>query len=132
MTGEGRQATAAEEMGRALEELRAAEQLLASGLARIALTRVYFAVFHAVRALLYGQGLEPRSHHGALHLFNLHEVRGGRFDPSAARLVARLQKFREEADYGESFPVDDAGAREELEAARAFVAKARAALGSPG
>ena len=58
---------------------------------------------------------------GPLVLFNLHFVRPGVYDAAASRLMARLQKFREEADYGDSFPVDEAGAREELEAARSFV-----------
>jgi uncharacterized protein (UPF0332 family) len=121
MTNEGKKATSAEELGRAREELRAAEHLLPLGFARIALTRAYFAVFHAVRAVLYAEGLEPRSHRGALHLFNQHLVKGGRFEPATSRLLARLQKFREEADYAEAFPVDEQGAREELEAARGFV-----------
>ncbi len=131
MTGEGRRAATAEELDRAQEELRAAEQLLGAGLSRISLTRAYFAAFHAARALLYAEGLEPRSHHGALHLFNLHAVKSGRFDAAASRLLARLQKFREEADYGESFPVDERGAREELEAARGFVGQVRRVLGLP-
>jgi hypothetical protein len=55
-------------------------------------------------------------------------VKGGRFETSTSRVLARLQKFREEADYGESFPVDEAGAAEELAAARAFVELVEAAL----
>jgi uncharacterized protein (UPF0332 family) len=129
VTAEGRRAATSEELDRALEELRAAEQLLGAGLARISLTRAYFAAFHAARAFLYAEGLEPRSHHGVLHLFNLHAVKAGRFDPAASRLLARLQKFREEADYGESFPVDERGAREELEAAQGFVTRVREMLG---
>jgi uncharacterized protein (UPF0332 family) len=48
-------------------------------------------------------------------------VKGGRFDPASSRLLARLQRFREEADYGEAFVVDEQGGREELDAARGFV-----------
>jgi len=51
VTAEGRREAAAEELARAAEELTAAEHLLAARLARIALTRAYFAVFHALRAL---------------------------------------------------------------------------------
>ena len=128
MTGEGRQLAAAEELARAREELSAADHLLGIGLARIALGRTYFAAFHAARALLFHEGLEPRSHRGALNLFNQHFVKGGRFEPATSRLLARLQKFREEVDYGESFPVDEAGAREELAEARAFVERAERVL----
>jgi uncharacterized protein (UPF0332 family) len=125
VTGEGRRSASTEELGLADEELRAADQLLATGLPRISLTRVYFACFHAVRALLYADQLEPRTHQGTLHLFNLHFVRAGRFTPADGRLLARLQKYREEADYGESFVVDEEGAREEITAARAFVDRLR-------
>ena len=131
MTRDARQAAAKEELQRAREELRAADHLLGVGLARVSLGRAYFAAFHACRAMLYAIGLEPRSHHGALHLFNLHFVRSARFEPATSRLLARLQKFREEADYGDSFPVDEAGAREELEAARGFVSRVEVELAKP-
>jgi hypothetical protein len=130
VTGEGRAEAVAAELGAAAEELKAAEHLLAADLPRIALTRAHFAAFHAMRALLYAEDLAPRSHVGVRHLFNVHFVKTGRFAPSASRLVARLQKFREEADYAQAFVVDEDGAREELEAARAFVERVRAAIAS--
>jgi len=107
----------------AQEELRAAETLLDAKLPRIALTRAYFAVFHAVRSKLYADGFEPRSHGGTQHLFNLHYVKTGRVGPEASRIMARLQKFREEADYAQAFVVDDEGAREEFQAARELVTR---------
>ena len=99
--------------------------------------RTYFAVFHAARACLYAHGLEPRTHAGVHHLFNLHFVKSARFEPMTSRLMARLQKYREEADYSRAFIVDADGAREELEAARSFVESVRAPIatargGEPG
>lgn len=128
MTGEGRSAAAAEELRLAEEELQISEQLLGSGHARVALARAYFAVFHAVRARLYAEGLEPRTHGGVQYLWNLHLVRSGRYDASTSRLLSRLQKFRQEADYAQAFVVDEAGAREELEAARGLVERIRQEL----
>lgn len=75
---------------------------------------------------------EPRTHRGAQHLFNLHFVRTGQFEPATSRLIARLQKYREEADYAPAFVVDDEGAREDLEAARGFVARIRTVLSAQG
>jgi uncharacterized protein len=129
MTDEGRREAALEELARADEELVAAGHLLAVALPRIAVTRAYFACFHAARGCLFAEGHEPKTHADALHLFNLHFVKTGRFGPATSRLLARLQKFREEADYAEAFVIDDAGAREELAAARDFVAAARAVIG---
>ena len=68
------------ELARAEETLRAAEVLLREGLTNDAVGRAYYAGFHAVRALLFSVGLEPRSHRGAIQLFNLHFVRTGKID----------------------------------------------------
>ena len=125
MTEEGRRESSVEELALADEELNAAETLLQAGLARVSLTRAYFAVFHAARARLYAAGFEPRTHGGVHHLFNLHFVKSARFEPGTSRLMARLQKYREEADYSRAFVIDATGAREEIEAARAFVATVR-------
>jgi len=128
VTVRGRRESAAAELQLADEELRAAEHLLQTGLARIALARAYFAVFHAVRARLYAESLEPRTHGGVQHLWNVHLVRTGLYDAATSRLLARLQKFREEADYAQAFIVDEAGAREEIEAARGLVERIRREL----
>ena len=133
MNAEGRRESSCAELSLADEELYGAESLLEAGLARMSLTRAYFAAFHAARALLYASGFEPRTHGGVHHLFNLHFVRTARFEPAASRLLARLQKYREEADYSRVFVVDADGAREELEAARAFVETVRGQMkAAPG
>lgn len=128
MTEEGQHHAATEDLGMAAEELHAADTLLAAGLPRVALTRAYFAVFHAVRARLYAAGLEPRAHSGTHHLFNAHFVRTGAYGVATSRLIARLQKFREEADYSRAFVIDESGAREEVDAARELVETIRGEL----
>jgi hypothetical protein len=130
VTKEGQREVAATELQLAEEELRAAHALLGARFARIALSRVYFAVFHAVRALLYSRGLEPRTHTGVQHLFNVHFVKGGDYGPETSRLIARLQKFRQEADCAQAFVVDETGAREELDAATDLIERIRSELAS--
>ncbi len=129
MTEEGRREAAAEELRLAVEELRAADYLLAGGLTRVALTRAYFCAFHAVRALLYANNLEPRSHTGVQHLFSVHFVRPGRFSAGDARLLSRLQKYREDADYGVSSVAEESATRSDLDAVRDLLMRVRAALG---
>ena len=128
MTEEGRRTSSHEELSLAGEELRIADSLLRDGFACVCLARAYFVVFHAARALLHAAGFEPRTHGGVHHLFNLHFVKTSRFEPGASRLLARLQKYREEADYSRAIVVDADGAREELEAARNFVDTVRAQM----
>jgi uncharacterized protein (UPF0332 family) len=121
VTREGRQDASADELRTAREELSVAATLLDAGFARVASTRIYFAVFHAARGLLYSEGMEPRTHEGVHHLFNLHFVKTGRFEPATSRMLAKLQKFRESADYSDSFVADAAGTGADLDEARAFV-----------
>ena len=128
MTEDGQRDSARTELELAGEELRAADTLLAAELPRVALTRAYYAVFHAARAKLFAEGFEPRTHTGTAHLFNLHFVRSGAVGADASRIMARLQKFREEADYAQAFVIDEAGAREEIEAARGLVGQIRESI----
>ncbi|MBI5481646.1 MAG: HEPN domain-containing protein [Deltaproteobacteria bacterium] len=131
MTGENREFALEEEFARSAEDLAAARALVAAGLYRPAMTRAYYAAFHAVRALLFAEGLEPRSHGGTQHLLNLHYIRPGRLEPRWNRVLARLQRFREEADYGGAFVLDREALDEELLAAEALCARARELLGRP-
>jgi uncharacterized protein (UPF0332 family) len=130
VTSQGRSESAAAEIVLADEEMHAARALLQAGAPRIALARVYFAAFHLARALLFHDDLEPRSHTGLRHLFNAHWVAPGRAEPRWNALLARLQKYREEADYAVTFPVDEAWVRDELAAVTELRAFATAAIGT--
>lgn len=88
------------EMEAGNEALEAARSLVEKGLYRSAMSRAYYALFHHIKALLYTQGLEPKSHEELEHLFGLHFVKSGKVDIKSAKLLARLQKYRERSDYG--------------------------------
>jgi uncharacterized protein (UPF0332 family) len=125
VTSEGERESATTELELAEEELRAAEKLLEDGFVRVAVTHVYFAAFHAVRARLNSESHEPRTHAGVQHLWNVHFVKTGLYEASTYRLLTRLQKLREEADYVPGFELDETRAREDLEAARGLVERIR-------
>jgi hypothetical protein len=99
VTEANRIANAREELTRAEECLREARTLQAAGLAFGAVSRAYYAVFHAVRALLFSAGLEVKSHRGAVSLLGEHFVKTGRISVELGRTVAHLQRDREDADY---------------------------------
>ena len=61
--------------------------------------RVYYAVFHAVTALLIKNGLHAGSHQGVSVLFNKHFVKENIVDEKYGRLLARLENMREKSDY---------------------------------
>jgi uncharacterized protein (UPF0332 family) len=65
MSPENRTVAVEEELTSVEENLAAGRALIDLGLLRPAMTRVYYAVFHAARALLFAEGLES-PHQGTL------------------------------------------------------------------
>ena len=106
MTKSNRRANAAEEWRLAERFLAAGDHLADAGMWDRATSQLYFAVFHAVRALLLADGLQPRSHSGARHLLHVHFVVPGRLARSHHRLLHELQDEREGADYVVAYPND--------------------------
>ena len=132
MSPDNQRANATAELERAAESLRAGEILLREGLANDAVSRAYYASFHAVRALLFTLGLEARSHRGALHLFNLHFVKTGKLEARHLSALAKSQYDRTSADYGATAHFEAQEAKEELASARALLAAARALVPPAG
>jgi uncharacterized protein (UPF0332 family) len=64
-----------EELSHAHESLKAARILIDAKFFREAVPKLYYALFHALRALLFTEGLEPKTHEGVSHYFNVHFVR---------------------------------------------------------
>ncbi len=109
MTGDNRRRNIADELSRSEQAMRAAEALLALGLHADAVSRGYYAAYHVLRALLFSRGVEPKTHAGAIHMFNTELVRPGHLSSSHNRLVGGLQRARELADYDAAvaFSADD-------------------------
>jgi uncharacterized protein (UPF0332 family) len=125
VTGENRRANSRAELARGDESLRAARVLIEAELFPDAESRLYYAAYHAAVALLLVEGLEARSQAGVGQLLGLHFVKTGRLDPDDARLFARLQKYRIEADYSTGFVVTRDALAEDLAAFSAFVERVR-------
>lgn len=132
MTDANRRQNVEDEVRRGEESLKAAEGLIALNLHADSVSRAYYAVLHYLRAALFSRGLEPKTHAGALHLFNAELVRAGLFPSSFNRTLAAVQRGRELADYDAAavFSADDATAQ--LDDARRFSAAVRAFLVAGG
>jgi len=98
-----------EELLRAEESMKAAELLFQSNLLNDAVSRLYYFALFCVRALLLTEGIEARSHEGALRLLSLHFVKPKIISTEIAHIFSRLMKYRGEADYNPSyvFTADD-------------------------
>ena len=61
--------------------------------------RLYYALFHAVSALLIHNEIPVKSHKGAVVMFNKHCVKTGLVPVEEGYILSYLQSKREEADY---------------------------------
>lgn len=132
MTEESRRQNVADEVARAEQALAAARSLLSLCLHADSVSRAYYAAFHFVRALLFARGVEPKSHAGALHMFNVEYVRPGTFPSTHTRLLGGMQRARELADYDAAVVFADADAQAGIADAEAFRADALAQLAAEG
>lgn len=103
MTEDNRKRNIELELEKVGEAVREADLLFANGLLSGAVSRLYYAVLHAVRALLLTKGIEARSHEGALRLLGLHFVKSGVFETRFSHFFSMLMKLREEADYNPAY-----------------------------
>ena len=82
----------------------------------------YYAMFHAARALLYGQGYREKSHYclsvAMRHLF----VSKGLLEDALIDDMDDARALREDADYRADF--SEIGAHHNLEAAKRFIVRA--------
>ncbi len=133
MTQDNRRTNAASDLRAAGEALRAAEALLALGLLRDAVSRAYYAAFHAMRALVLLEGYEPKTHAGLLTLFAQHVVAPGRLEARYNLLAARLAAYRNASDYAFEFDMPADEVRAEIVAVRELVERTRQLLdATPG
>ncbi len=70
-----------------------------NGVWEMAANRLYYALYHAVSALLINGHHEVGTHRGAVNKFSLFYVKKGIFTPEEGRLYSQLQQLREDGDY---------------------------------
>jgi uncharacterized protein (UPF0332 family) len=103
LTQENKKENISEELARARECLTSADLLFSHGQLADAVSRLYYHLYHAVRALLLSKGLEPKTHEGTLRLLSLHFTKPGTLNSKTSHIFTTLMKYREEADYNPSY-----------------------------
>lgn len=106
MTQVARKETVALDLANAEKALKAARALRDLGLVNDALSRLYFAAFFLVRALLSSEGVEAKSHRGVHSLIGLLFVKSGRLEKEHQQILSRLETWRNKADYERGFEED--------------------------
>lgn len=88
-----------------------------------AANRLYYAVFHAVNALLIHDGHSAATHNGSQAMFNLHYIKTGILSLEDGQLYKQLQTMREESDYNCAYVVEPCELEERIEPARNLINK---------
>ena len=112
-------------LAKADEMLVSASRAVETGAWGDAASRAYYAVFHAISAVLATRGLSYSSHSQALGAFNREFVKTGVFAPATTRQLQRLFEDRQIADYDWNRRLDEATARQDVADAAAVVAACR-------
>lgn len=100
-------------LDRARQHLKSARDLLANEDFSDSVSRSYYAIFQATRALLALEGLESRKHSGVVSLFNRHFMKPGKLDRQLGIILKDAWRSREIADYSDlaEFTREQAAAR---------------------
>jgi len=115
-------------MDRACEKLEAAKDLMEDGHFSDSVSRAYYAMFFAARALLCVEGIYPKTHRGVMSKLAEEYVSKGGMSQVVFRRFASSQEEREKADYGLLSDMSKQDAEDALKAAECFLEAARCIL----
>ena len=100
----------------------AANSLLMDGLYAHSVNRSYYAIFHAIRAVLALEGVDFKKHSGVISYFQQHYIKTGVFERKYSDYVKEAFTIRSDSDYEDFYVVSKDDALGQLEHARLFIA----------
>jgi len=117
---------------KAEKKAEVAEKLFKSGDYEDAVSRAYYAVFHAAQALLLTEGHSANTHKGVVTLFGLFFVQTGKFAKRIGKYLANLKDDRENVDYEIFSFIDEDTAQTAITEAKEFLSQAKQYLHNSG
>lgn len=93
-------------LSKARQALASAELLFEHHFEQTAVSRVYYACFHAVSALLLQLELTPKTHAGVRSLFGERVIHKGLLSTEYGDLFIELYEARHKTDYIDFFEID--------------------------
>ena len=90
-------------INRAKEDLDAAHLLFDTGNYRIANNRAYYAIFHALRAVLVFDNFDSSKHSGIIAEFRRRYIKEGIFPTEKKKMIGSAFTIRNASDYDDMF-----------------------------
>ena len=105
---------------KAKDKLAVAHELLEHQHYDDAVSRAYYAAFHATQAVLISEGQEADTHKGVVTLFGLFLIKPGKIDKRYGKVLANLKDDRESGDYEALSFIDEDTAKRAVAEAEMF------------
>ena len=101
-------------MERAKEDLDAAQLLFDAGNYRIANNRAYYAIFHAMRAVLVFDNFDSSKHSGVIAEFRRRYIKEGIFPIEISKMIGSAFTIRNASDYDDMFIASKSETEEQI------------------
>lgn len=119
-------------LSRAYKNLEVARSLLADEFYEDSVSKSYYALFFAAKALLLTKNLDPKRHSGVISFFSQYFVKTGELEKELAAILKFAQKERISADYDEFYIASPEEAQLQLENAEKFLQRVKEILQEKG
>ncbi len=83
--------------------------------------RAYYAIFHAIRAVLALERVDFKRHKDVIGYFNQHYVKNEIFPRMISKKIAQASKIREDSDYDDEFMPTDEKTKIQIDTAREVI-----------
>lgn len=101
-------------ISRAKEDLDTAHLLFEAGKYRIANNRAYYAIFHAMRAVLVFDDFDSSKHSGIIAEFRRRYIKEGIFPARISKMIGEAFTIRNASDYDDMFIASKTDTEEQI------------------
>jgi len=116
-----RKALAKYRLAKSTECSLVADSLIKEGHYIHSVNRSYYAIFHAIRAVLALEGADFKKHSGVISYFQQHYIKTGIFERKYSEYVKEAFSIRTDSDYKDFYIVSKEDAQEQLDHACLFI-----------
>ena len=120
MLNDKRFALAIYRMERAKELIDDAKQLYKSGSYKSSNNRAYYAIFHAMRAVLALEEVDFKKHSGVIQYFQREYIKTGIFEKAYSDIIISASEIRNASDYDDFFLASKEETKEQIDNAELF------------
>lgn len=108
-------------LDRAKEMIKDAKQLAEAGSYKSGNNRAYYAIFHAMRAVLALEGIDFKRHSGVIQYFQKEYIKPGKFEKSYSDIIMAASEIRNASDYDDFFLASKEETSKQINDAESFI-----------